>query len=154
MSLLAQSPVLEEINPYCFFVRVNSSYSSTVALDQVVRVDYRWGDREFHAYGMITEVKAKWDGTISTGYQEEAYNEGIYQGVPIYLGKVVVTRVLEKKEEDLVPVPYSFPPLRGKSVCGLRRRAGGSFRIFRNPKGEKGSSLRDFTFRRRGLFRP
>ncbi len=56
---------LEEINPYCFFVRVNSSYSSTVALDQVVRVDYRWGDREFHAYGMITEVKAKWDGTIS-----------------------------------------------------------------------------------------
>ena len=64
---------LEEINPYCFFVRVNSSYSSTVALDQVVRVDYYWGDREFHAYGMITEVKAKWDGSISTGYQEEAY---------------------------------------------------------------------------------
>ena len=112
---------LEEINPYCFFVRVNSSYSSTVALDQVVRVDYRWGDREFHAYGMITEVKAKWDGTISTGYQEEAYNEGIYQGVPIYLGKVVVTRVLEKKEEDLVPVPYSFPPPAGEEVfvaCG------------------------------------
>jgi len=112
---------LEEINPYCFFVRVNSSYSSTVALDQVVRVDYRWGDREFHAYGMITEVKAKWDGTISTGYQEEAYNEGIYQGVPIYLGKVVVTRVLEKKGEDLVPVPYSFPPPAGEKVfvaCG------------------------------------
>ena len=66
-------------------------------------------------------MKAKWDGTISTGYQEEAYNEGIYQGVPIYLGKVVVTRVLEKKGEDLVPVPYSFPPPAGEKVfvaCG------------------------------------
>ena len=29
---------LEEINPYCFFVRVNSSYSSTVALEVVSRL--------------------------------------------------------------------------------------------------------------------
>ncbi|MGQ9474289.1 MAG: hypothetical protein ACUVRN_09620, partial [Candidatus Caldatribacteriaceae bacterium] len=107
---------LKEVTPYRFWIRMHSSVAQVLSLDEVVWVKYSWGGDTFLSYGMITEIVASWDGTISSGYQEEACFEGIYQGIPRYLGQVVVTRVLKKEEEDWVTVTPSVPPPVGESV--------------------------------------
>lgn len=107
---------LKEVTPYRFWIRMHSSVAKVLSLDEVVWVKYSWGSDTFLSYGMITEIVASWDGTISSGYQEEACFEGIYQGIPRYLGQVVVTRVLKKEEEDWVTVTPSVPPPVGESV--------------------------------------
>ncbi|MEN3186486.1 MAG: ATP-binding protein [Atribacterota bacterium] len=107
---------LKEVTPYRFWVRMNSSVDRVLSLDEIVKIEYSWGRDAFLAYGVITEIVASWDGTISSGYQEEACFEGIYQGVPLYLGQVVVTRVLKREEDDWVTVAPSLPPPVGERV--------------------------------------
>lgn len=107
---------LKEVTPYRFWIRMNSSVARVLALDEIVKVEYSWGRDTFLAYGVITEIVASWDGTISSGYQEEACFEGIYQGIPLYLGQVVVTRVLKREENDWVTVAPSLPPPVGERV--------------------------------------
>lgn len=110
---------LKEITPYRFWVRMHSAVARVLSLDEIVRVDYSWGMEAFRAYGVITEISASWDGTISSGYQEEACFEGIYQGVPLYLGEVVVTRVLKKEGENWVTIAPALPPPVGERVLRI-----------------------------------
>ena len=63
---------LKEVTPYRFWVRMSSAVVRVLALDEIVRMEYSWGEEHFLTYGVVTEVVASWDGTISSGYQEEA----------------------------------------------------------------------------------
>lgn len=107
---------LREITPYTFWVRMHPAFSPGIRLETLVRVDFSWGDEAFRLYGVISEVVASWDGTVTTGYQEEAYAKGQYSGVTIYLGRVVVTRTLKKEGEHFVTVPSLVPPPVGERV--------------------------------------
>ena len=107
---------LKEVTPYRFWVRMSSAVARVLALDEIVRMEYSWGEEHFLTYGVVTEVVASWDGTISSGYQEEACSEGVYHGVPLYLGQVVVTRALRKEGTDWVTVTPSLPPPVGERV--------------------------------------
>ncbi|MCX6091213.1 MAG: ATP-binding protein [Candidatus Atribacteria bacterium] len=106
---------LKEISPYDFWIRVNSE-QRVPGLDDIVRVDYEWNGTSFRTYGIITEIVTQWDGTVSTGYQEESCSEGIYRGIPIYLGRVVVTRVLAKNDSSYLTVTPVFPPPVGQKM--------------------------------------
>ncbi len=110
---------LREITPYRFWIRLHSSRNRVFGLDEVVKVEYSWGEQKFVAYGMITEIAASWDGTISSGYQEEACLEGIYAAVSRYLGQVVVTRILKRDGDDMVTVAPFFPPPVGTRVFSV-----------------------------------
>lgn len=109
---------LREVTPYSFWVRMHPSFSSNsiIRLENIVRVDFQWGEEEFRTYGVVNEVVASWDGTVATGYQEEAYARGHYSGVTIYLGQVVVTRVLKREGDVFVTVPPLVPPPVGQQV--------------------------------------
>ncbi|MEN3202640.1 MAG: ATP-binding protein [Atribacterota bacterium] len=107
---------LREVTPYTFWVRMHPAFSSGIRLETIVRVDFSWGSEVFRLYGVINEVVASWDGTVTTGYQEEAYAQGQYSGVTIYLGQVVVTRTLKKEGEGFVTIPSLVPPPVGERV--------------------------------------
>lgn len=107
---------LREVTPYHFWVRMRPAFSSIIRLEAVVRVDYSWGGEEYRTYGVVDEVVASWDGTVTTGYQEEACAEGRYSGITIYLGRVVVTKALKREGEDYVTAPPLVPPPVGGRV--------------------------------------
>lgn len=107
---------LREVTPYTFWVRMHPSFASGLRLEALVRVDFSWGNESFRLYGVVNEVVASWDGTVTTGYQEEAYAEGRYSGVTIYLGQVVVTRTLKREGDRFVTVPSLVPPPVGERV--------------------------------------
>uniref|UniRef100_A0A7V3YL34 ATP-binding protein n=1 Tax=Candidatus Caldatribacterium californiense TaxID=1454726 RepID=A0A7V3YL34_9BACT len=107
---------LREVTPYTFWVRMRPAFASGIRLEAIVRVDFSWGEETFRLYGVVNEVVASWDGTVTTGYQEEACAEGRYSGVTIYLGQVVVTRTLKKEGESFVTVPPLVPPPVGEKV--------------------------------------
>ncbi|HSV32343.1 MAG TPA: ATP-binding protein [Atribacteraceae bacterium] len=107
---------LQEITPFAFWVRVNTG-STFLGLDDVIKVEYRHNGCPFRVFGVITEVVTRWDGTITSGYQEEAFAEGIYEGTAIYLAHVVVTRVFAEVEGSWLTVPPALPPPVGQGVC-------------------------------------
>lgn len=107
---------LRAVTPYTFWVRMHPAFASGIRLETIVRVDFSWGDETFRLYGVVSEVVASWDGTVSTGYQEEAYARGQYSAVTIYLGQVVVTRTLKKEGERFVTIPSLVPPPVGERV--------------------------------------
>ncbi len=112
---------LKEISPYGFWIRVNSK-TAVPGLDDMVRVDYEWNGCAFRAYGVITEIVTQWDGTVTTGYQEEACAEGVFIGIPIYVGRVIVTRVLAQRGESMITVTPTLPPPVGQSVVLIDRQ--------------------------------
>ena len=111
---------LRGISPYEFWIRVNTQ-TLVPGLDDMIRVDYEWNRRIFRAYGVITEIVTQWDGTITTGYQEEAHVEGVFSGIPIYLGRVIVTRVLIQKGESMITITPFLPPPVGQMVVMVDR---------------------------------
>lgn len=116
MEVIGTVTGLREVTPYSFWVRMHPTFASGIRLEALVRVDFSWGNDVFRLYGVINEVVASWDGTVTTGYQEEACARGHYSGVTIYLGQVVVTRVLKKEGENFVTVPPLIPPPVGERV--------------------------------------
>jgi len=106
---------LREVSPYSFWVRVSSA-GVTPAVDDLIRVDFERKGKKFSLYGMVVEITTMWDGTVTTGYQEEAFANGVYQGTSIYLARIIVTRVLLSEGRRRFTITSSLPPPVGEKV--------------------------------------
>lgn len=107
-------------NPYIFYVRLeqeNGKPRRMLQIDDIVKVqfDYEPQGRLIY-YGIVVEIKAKWDFGPISGYEEELALKGLSPASPIFLATVMTTRMLKLEQDRIVPDAPQVPPPPGAEV--------------------------------------
>ncbi len=124
---------LKPVTPYEFWVRVEIEEESRlprrmIQIDDMVKLSFNYERfKEIKAYGVVVEIETCWDREGMRGFEEALVTSNKSFALPIYLAKVIVTRLepfisvpppvgtpvylVEENETDEV---YGFGPLKEK----------------------------------------
>ncbi|MEJ5229733.1 MAG: ATP-binding protein, partial [Pseudothermotoga sp.] len=106
--------------PYSFFVRLYQEKNRPVhmvQIDDVVKVvfSYRpYGEMVY--YGIVTEINARWDFGVNSGYEEEVALKGLLPAFPVYIATITTTRMLKVEDGKITSDAPQVPPPPGTEV--------------------------------------
>ncbi|HEY8540867.1 MAG TPA: ATP-binding protein, partial [Pseudothermotoga sp.] len=107
-------------SPYNFFVRLhqeNNRPIHMVQIDDVVKVIFSYKPYgEIIYYGIVTEINARWDFGLVSGYEEEIALKGLLPAFPIYIATVTTTRMLRVEKGKVTSDAPQVPPPPGTEV--------------------------------------
>lgn len=107
-------------SPYNFFVRLhqeNNRPVHMVQIDDVVKVVFSYKPYgEIIYYGIVTEINARWDFGLVSGYEEEIALKGLLPAFPIYIATVTTTRMLRVEKGKVTSDAPQVPPPPGTEV--------------------------------------
>ncbi|MCS7175137.1 ATP-binding protein [Pseudothermotoga sp.] len=107
-------------NPYIFYVRLEQKDGKPhhmLQIDDVVKVRFNYEPQgALVYYGIVVEIKAKWDFGPISGYEEELALKGLSPANPIFLATVMTTRMLKMEGEKILPDAPQVPPPPGAEV--------------------------------------
>ncbi|MCS7233118.1 MAG: ATP-binding protein [Synergistetes bacterium] len=97
---------LKTITPYEFWLRIeideeNGEPLRMLQVDDMVKVNFNYGNfKRVTTYGVIVEIETRWDSDGMRGFEEALVTSKRSFILPVYLARVVVTRI-----EPFVSVP-------------------------------------------------
>lgn len=100
---------LKPVTPYEFWVRMdldeeNGFPVKMLQVDDMIKVEFYYGRfKKITSYGVVVEIETQWDKEGMKGFEEALVTSNRGFALPIYLAKVLVTRV-----EPFISVP---PPV-------------------------------------------
>lgn len=107
-------------NPYVFYVRLehrDGKPHHMLQIDDVVKVKFEYNPQGVLVYyGIVVEIKAKWDFGPISGYEEDLALKGLSPANPIFLATVMTTRMLKIEEGKILPDAPQVPPPPGAEV--------------------------------------
>ncbi|HOK83570.1 MAG TPA: ATP-binding protein [Pseudothermotoga sp.] len=107
-------------SPYSFSVRLyqeNNRPVHMVQIDDVVKVIFSYKPYgEMIYYGVVTEINARWDFGLISGYEEEIALKGLLPAYPIYIATVTTTRMLRVERKKVLSDAPQVPPPPGTEV--------------------------------------
>lgn len=107
-------------SPYNFFVRLyqeNNRPVHMLQIDDIVKVVFSYKPYgEIIYYGVVTEINARWDFGLVSGYEEEIALKGLLPAFPIYIATVTTTRMLRVEKGKMTSDAPQVPPPPGTEV--------------------------------------
>jgi len=107
-------------SPYSFSVRLyqeNNRPVHMVQIDDIVKVIFSYKPYgEMIYYGVVTEINARWDFGLISGYEEEIALKGLLPAYPIYIATVTTTRMLRVERKKVLSDAPQVPPPPGTEV--------------------------------------
>ncbi|MGJ8454094.1 ATP-binding protein [Pseudothermotoga sp. U03pept] len=107
-------------SPYSFFVRLHQEKNRPVhmvQIDDVVKVVFSYRPYgEMIYYGIVTEINARWDFGVNSGYEEEVALKGLLPTFPVYIATITTTRMLKVEDGKITSDAPQVPPPPGTEV--------------------------------------
>jgi hypothetical protein len=107
-------------DPYVFYVRLSQEAGKPchmLQIDDVVKVQFDYHPQgSLVYYGIVAEMKARWDFGPISGYEEELALKGLSPANPIFIATVMTTRMLKIENGKMLPDAPQVPPPPGAKV--------------------------------------